>query len=90
MLKKLSLFVAMVAAAILCQTALAQHFPNRPVRIIVPWLPSGKLAQRVARAARPRSIGFENDGIREQAPTVGRRDVLAPTVGRCDVLVSRP
>lgn len=43
MLKNLMLSLTMVSAAILCPAARAQEFPSRPVRIVVPWPPSGNV-----------------------------------------------
>ena len=41
MRKNLMLSVAMAAATLLCQTALAQNYPSKPIRLIVGFTPGG-------------------------------------------------
>ena len=43
MLKRYVLYLATVSATLLAFAATAQDFPNRPVRIVVPWPPSGNV-----------------------------------------------
>jgi tripartite-type tricarboxylate transporter receptor subunit TctC len=84
MLKQLMLALAMVSAAMLCPAALAQDFPNRAVRIIVPWPPSGNvdITARTVAPALAEALG--------QQVIVDNRPGAGGTTGTAAVAKSPP
>lgn len=82
MLKKLTLSLAMVAAALVCTSALAQDFPNRPVKIVVPWPPGGNvdITARTLQQAFSEALG--------QAVIVDNRAGAGGTIGTAAVTKS--
>src|ERR1039458_8304560 len=71
MLKNLMLSLAMVSAAVLCQAALAQEFPNRAVRFIVPWPPSGNVDITARTVAPALAEALGQQVIVENRPGAG-------------------
>lgn len=59
MLKRVALAVALMATTLLSLPALAQDFPNRAVRIVVPWPPGGNvdITARTLQAALSEALG---------------------------------
>lgn len=84
MLKKLTFCVGMVAAAVLSQAAFAQDFPNRPLKIIVPWPPSGNvdITARTVAPALAEALG--------QQVIVDNRPGAGGTTGTAAVAKSPP
>lgn len=82
MLKKLTLSLAMVAAALVCTSAFAQDFPNRPVKIVVPWPPGGNvdITARTLQQAFSEALG--------QAVIVDNRAGAGGTIGTAAVTKS--
>jgi len=82
MLKKLMLSLAMVAAALVCTSALAQDFPNHPVKIVVPWPPGGNvdITARTLQQAFSEALG--------QAVIVDNRAGAGGTIGTAAVTKS--
>ena len=82
MLKKLMLSLAMAAAALVCTSAFAQDFPNRPVKIVVPWPPGGNvdITARTLQQAFSEALG--------QAVIVDNRAGAGGTIGTAAVTKS--
>ena len=59
MFKRLMPALMAASAALLCTAAPAQDFPNRPLRIMVPWAPGGNV-DITARTLQPRVQAREN------------------------------
>jgi tripartite-type tricarboxylate transporter receptor subunit TctC len=61
MLKRLSLILAAAASALACVAALAQDFSGRPVRIVVPYAPSGNvdITARTLAPAYAEALGLQ-------------------------------
>lgn len=59
MLKRLIAAIATVAAAILGTAAMAQDFPNHPIKIVVPWPPGGNvdITARTLQQALSEALG---------------------------------
>jgi tripartite-type tricarboxylate transporter receptor subunit TctC len=76
--------VVMAAAAILCRAALAQDFPNHPIRIVVPWPPSGNvdITARTVAPALAEALG--------QQVIVENRPGAGGTTGTAGVAKSAP
>jgi tripartite-type tricarboxylate transporter receptor subunit TctC len=81
MLKNLLLALALMAA-VLDQTALAQDFPNRPVRIVVPWPPGGNvdITARTIQPALSEALG--------QQVIIDNRPGAGGTIGTAAVVKS--
>src|SRR5688500_13654294 len=75
---------ALIAAALLSGTAAAQAFPNRPIRVIVPWAPGGinDTSARLLSQHLTASIG--------QPVVVDNRAGAASTIGTDIVAKSAP
>jgi tripartite-type tricarboxylate transporter receptor subunit TctC len=71
MLKRLVPALATAAAAVLCQTACAQDFPSRPVRIVVPWPPSGNVDITARTVAPALAEALGQQVIVENRPGAG-------------------
>ena len=71
MLKRFALAFAAVSATILSIAALAQDFPNRPVRIIVPWPPSGNVDITARTVAPALAEALGQQVIVENRPGAG-------------------
>src|SRR6201988_4741332 len=73
-----------VIAVLLCSTAAAQEFPTRPVRIVVPWPPSGNvdITARTGPPAFGEALG--------QQVIVENRAGAAGTIGSAAVAKSPP
>lgn len=84
MLKNFTLAMMALFAAALCQTALAQDFPNRPVKIVVPWPPSGNvdITARTLQPALAEALG--------QQVIVENRPGAGGTTGSAAVAKSPP
>jgi len=82
MFKRLIIALASVSAALLCTTALAQDFPNRPVKIVVPWPPGGNvdITARTLQQAFSEALG--------QAVIVDNRAGAGGTIGTAAVTKS--
>ncbi len=84
MLKKLIVLAAMAAAALVCATAPAQDFPNRPVKLVVPWPPGGNvdITARTIQPALSEALG--------QQVIVDNRPGAGGTIGTAAVIKSPP
>ena len=84
MLKKLMLALAMLSSAVLCPAGFAQDYPNRPVKIIVPWPPSGNvdITARTVAPALAEALG--------QQVIVENRPGAGGTTGTAAVAKSAP
>ena len=71
MLRQFTLCVAMAAAALACPAVLAQDFPSRPVRIIVPWPPSGNVDITARTVAPALAEALGQQVIVENRPGAG-------------------
>ena len=82
MLRRLTLCAAVATSAILCQTAVAQEFPNRAVRIVVPWPPGGNvdITARTIQPALSEALG--------QQVIVDNRPGAGGTIGTAAVVKS--
>ena len=74
----------LLAAALLCLPAAAQEFPSRPLRIVVPWPPSGNvdITARTVQPALSEALG--------QQVIVENRPGAAGTIGSAAVAKSAP
>ena len=71
-LKRPTRFVAAVLAALLCAgTALAQDYPNRPIRIIVPFSPGGAVDGPMRAVAQELSKQLKQQIIIDNKPGAG-------------------
>ena len=83
-MKKRCVGAALIAAALLSGVAAAQAFPNRPIRVIVPWAPGGinDTSARLLSQHLTTSIG--------QPVVVDNRAGAASTIGTDIVAKSAP
>ena len=82
MLKRLLFAVTAASVAIWCSSAAAQDFPNKPVRIIVPWSPGGNvdITARTLQPALSEALG--------QPVIVDNRAGAGGTIGTAAVVKS--
>ena len=84
MFKKMMLSLALASATLLCAGAVAQDFPNHPVKIVVPWAPGGNvdITARTLQQAFSEALG--------QPVIVDNRAGAGGTIGTAAVAKSAP